>query len=128
RVDGFEAWATQRPFVYLSARSAALYGLDAGVTERIRTLGNAAADLKREGPAFTSNLSSLGQQAAMAVLGGNVFGVAARVASFFHLTPGDLGAGASEDVRVLREGVEGMRAELGAGFEQVDERFDEVID
>ena len=128
QLRGVREWATQRSFVYLSSRTAALTGLEAGVTERIRSLGNAAADLQREGSAFAANLAGMGRQAATAALRGDVFALAAGVASFFQLTPGALGPSAAEDVRALREGVESLRDEMGVRFDDVDGRLDEVLD
>jgi hypothetical protein len=125
---GVREWATQRSFVYLSSRTAALTGLEAGVTERIRSLGNVAADLQREGSAFAANLTGMGRQAATAALRGDVFALAAGVASFFQLTPGALGPSAAEDMKALREGVESLRDEMGVRFDDVDGRLDEVLD
>jgi hypothetical protein len=128
QLRGVREWATQRSFVYLSSRTAALTGLEAGVTERIRSLGNVAADLQREGSAFTANLAGMGRQAATAALRGDVFALAAGVASFFQLTPGALGPSAAEDVKALRVGVEALRDEMGVRFDDVDGRLDEVLD
>src|SRR5690606_14262291 len=79
-----ETWEAQRAFVYLASRSAALVGVEPGVTERIRALGNAAADFRLEGRAFRANLLEAGQQVALSALSGNVFSMAAGVAGFFQ--------------------------------------------
>lgn len=128
QLQGVREWATQRSFVYLSSRTSALAGLEEGVTERIRSLGNVAADLQREGSAFAANLAGMGRQAATAALRGDVFALAAGVASFFQLTPGALGPSAAEDVKALREGVESLRDEMGVRFDNVDGRLDEVLE
>ncbi|CAN5810335.1 hypothetical protein BH23GEM11_BH23GEM11_07650 [soil metagenome] len=120
-------WATQRSFVYLASRTASLVGLESGVTERIRALGNAATDLRQEGFAFRSNLTQFGQQAAMAALTGNVFTLASGVATFFQLNPNALGGGAASEVRALRGLVDDLRVEMAEGFEGVDARLDEVM-
>ncbi len=119
-------WSTQRAFVYLASRSAGFAGLEAGVTSRIRALGNAATDLRQEGLAFRTNVRGLGEQVAMAALSGNVFALASGVATFFQLTPGALGGGAASEVRAVRELVESLQSEMGAGFEGIDRRLDEV--
>jgi len=120
-------WAARRSFVYLASRSATLSGLDGNISERIRTVGNAAVDLRREGNAFVANLAEVGQQAALAALSGNVFALAAGVTSFFQLTPGALGGGAAGEVRALREVVESVREEMGVRFDLVDERLDDMF-
>ncbi len=121
-------WATQRSFVYLASRSATLSFLDGAVAERIRTVGNAAVDLRREGGAFRANLLEMGQQAAVLALSGNVFAMAAGVASFFELTPGALGGSAAGEVRALRGTVDALRAEMEVGFQEMDVRLDEVFE
>jgi len=128
QIRGVREWATQRSFVYLSSRTAALVGLEEGVTERIRSLGNVAADLQREGSAFSANVLGMGRQAATAALRGDVFTLAAGVASFFQLTPGALGPSAAEDLKALRVGVESLRDEMGLRFDDVDGRLDEVLE
>jgi len=120
-------WATQRSFVYLASRTASLAGIEAGVTERIRALGNAATDLRQEGMAFRSNLSELGQQVAMAALGGNVFTLASGVAAFFQLTPGALGPGAAGEIRAIRGLVEDLQGEMVEGFAGVELQLNQVM-
>jgi hypothetical protein len=120
-------WASRRSFVYLASRSAALAGFDQDIAERIRVVGNAASDLHRSASAFPSNLMALGQQAAAAALGGNVFAVAANLTSFFGLTPGALGPGAAAEVRALRDALDSMRTELGDRLDEVDARFDDLF-
>lgn len=127
RGRGAVEWASQRSFVYLASRTAALAGLEAGVADRIREVGNAAVDLRREGSAFVANLAEMGQQAAMAALSGNVFTLAAGVASFFNLTPGALGAGAAGEVRALRGVVEGLQDEMGLRFDDLRDQLDGVF-
>jgi len=121
-------WATQRAFVYLASQSATLAGLDAGVGERIRTMGNAASDLQRATSTFSQNLLTFGQQAAFAALGGNVLGVATNVTAFLGLSPAGMGVQAAGEIRALRETMVSMRHELDLHFDAVDARFDEVID
>jgi hypothetical protein len=121
-------WATQRSFVYLASRSATLSALDGAVGERIRTVGNAAVDLRREGGAFRANLLDMGQQAAVLALSGNVFAMAAGVASFFELTPGALGGNAAGEIRALRGTVDALREEMEVGFQEMDGRLDEVFE
>ncbi|TVP42645.1 MAG: hypothetical protein EA350_15060 [Gemmatimonadales bacterium] len=120
-------WAAQRSFVYLASRTASLVGLESGVSERIRALGNAATDLRQEGFAFRANLTQFGQQAAMAALTGNVFTLASGVATFFQMNPNALGGGAAGEVRALRGLVDDLRGEMAEGFEGVDARLDEVM-
>ncbi|TVP60790.1 MAG: hypothetical protein EA351_00250 [Gemmatimonadales bacterium] len=120
-------WATQRSFVYLASRTASLAGIETGVTDRIRALGNAATDLRQEGYAFRANLGELGQQVALAALSGNVFTLASGVASFFQLTPGAMGPSATVEIRALRDMVDSLRDEMAEGFEGIDLRFDEVM-
>ena len=120
-------WATQRSFVYLASRSATFSALDGAVAARIRTVGNAAVDLRREGGAFHANLLEMGQQAAVLALRGNIFSMAASVASFFELTPAALGGHAATDVRALRETLSALREELTVGLEDMDVRLDEVF-
>lgn len=124
---GATEWASQRSLVYLASRTAALTGLESAVVDRIRAVGNAAVDLRREGSAFAANLAGMGQQAAVAALSGNVFSLAAGVASFFNLTPGALGPSAVGEVRALREVVESVRDEMGLRFQEVEGRLDGVF-
>lgn len=127
QVRGASEWASQRSLVYLASRTAALTGLEDAVVGRIRAVGNAAVDLRREGSAFAANLAGMGQQAAVAALSGNVFSLAAGVASFFNLTPGALGPSAVGEVRALREVVESVRDEMGLRFQEVEGRLDGVF-
>lgn len=125
--DAQVAWGASRSFVYLASRSAELAGAPAGVTERMRALGTAAADLQREATSFPARLAAVGRDLAVATLTGNVLDVASRITSFFHGAPGALGFGAGREVQALREGIEAMRGELRAGFADVDRRVDEVL-
>jgi hypothetical protein len=125
--SGAVDWATQRSFVYLASRTASLAGLEGGVTERIQALGNAAADLRQEGAAFRSNLTGLGQQLAMAALGGNVFTLASGVATFLQLTPGAVGPGAAQEIRALRGLVEDLQGEMAEGFADVQLQLTQVM-
>jgi hypothetical protein len=124
---GLGAWASERAFVHLVSRSASLSGLEAGLSERIRVFGNAAADLRIEGRAFRSNLASFGQQAAMSVLSGNVFSLAAGVAGFLQLTPGTTGPAAAEDLRALRGLVGDLRNDMTEGLAGVEVRLAEIL-
>ncbi len=121
-------WASQRAFVYLATRTASLSGVEDGVTRRIHALGNAAADLRQEGYAFRRNFAELGQQAATAALTGNVFTLASGVATFFQLNPASMGPSAADEMRALRGLVDDLRGEVSAGFEEVDARFDDVME
>ena len=121
-------WATQRSFVYLASHSATLAGLDSNVAERIRTLGNAAADLQRSASSFHQNLLLSGRQVAMAALSGNVLGVAANITAFLGVMPGGMGLQAAGEIRALRDGIDGMHRELALRFDDVDIRFDEVFE
>jgi hypothetical protein len=127
QVRGLGDWARQRSFAYLSGKAAQLAGVEADVAGRVQTLGNAAADIQREGTAFAFNLLRMGEQAAMTALTGNVFTVAAGVAAFFQLAPGALGPGAVQDVRVLRSVVDSLRTGMEAEFAQVGGRLDELF-
>jgi hypothetical protein len=120
-------WAANRSFAYLASRSAVLGGGEAAVADRIRTLGQAAADLRRGAASFSSQLGSVGQQAAMLALGGNVFNMALGISSFFGLTPGALGPDAAREVRVLREAVDTLREQMHGRFDHVELALDSVF-
>jgi len=130
-------WAAGRSFVYLAAEAAGLSGAERGVSERIRSLGTAAVDLKREADELPNRLASLGAGLASAAFSGNVLGIVSRITSFFQGSSGGLGPDAARDVRALREGLQSMRSDfdtrlggLNAGMEDlfatVDSRFTEL--
>jgi hypothetical protein len=120
--------ASHRAMVYLTRQAATLAGVEAGVTERIRVLGNAAVDFQAEGSLFLRNARELGQQAALGILSGNMLTVAAGVASFLQLTPGAFGPDAARELREVREILGAVEGELRAGFEGVDARFDTLFE
>ena len=127
RVQGLRSLASDRAMVYLTGKTAAVTGLEAAVTDRIRVLGNAALDLQAEGGVFLQNLRQMGQQAAVGLLSGNMLSVAQGVATFLQLSPGAFGAETAADIREIREMVTRLEGELRSGFEGVDARFDEVF-
>jgi hypothetical protein len=127
REEDIPSWAASRSFVYLASRSAELAGAPAGVSERMRTLGTAAADLQREASSFPAMLAVMGRDLAVSTLAGNVLGIASRITSFFQGSPGALGFGAGREVHALRQGIEAIRRELRTGFAGVDRRVDELL-
>jgi hypothetical protein len=126
-LDPARDWASQRSFAFFASRTALLAGVEGDVVERIQALGSVAADLRLETRAFRTNLSELGQQAALAALTGNVFPLTASVAAFLQLSPGAMGPGAAEELRELRTLVESMGEEMVRGFDGIDARLDEVM-
>ncbi len=126
-VSSASEWAAGRSFVYLAARSAELSGADRGVSDRIRSLGAAAVDLQRGTADFPGQVMSRGRDLAIAALTGNVLGFATRITSFFQGSSGGFGPGAADELRTLREGVQRLGRDVGAGFAGVDSRFDELF-
>jgi len=121
-------WASRRAWVYLASASAAAAGLESDAVTRIRTVGNAFADLRGGAESFAAQLTGIGEQAAMLALGGNLLSVAASVSAYFGLTPGALGGVGAADLRRVREAIASMERETQGRFDRLDLRFDEVFD
>ncbi len=126
-VDAGEArvdWAARRSFAWLMGSALSAAGPELGETADVaRTLGSAAADLRRAASQFPRSLSSFGQSAAVLALGGNVLGVAANVTSFFSAV-GIAGPTTGRQVRALRAAVDTLRSELADRLDRVDASLD----
>jgi hypothetical protein len=124
--EGLFNEAAERAWVYLASLSADQAGAAPELIGRIRTLGNAAVEL-RQTSSFLSLGLSAGREAASLALGGNALGVAMGITAFFAGHPGAFGPGAADEVRILREGMEATRVEMGERFDVVDARLDEIL-
>ncbi len=119
--------AAERAWVHLAARSAELAGGQSHLVERIRTLGNAAVELRQSSSLLQTGLAA-GREAATLALGGQLIGVAAGLTAYFAGHPVGLGPGAAEEVRAIRDALEATRSEMGEGFAAIDRRLDETLD
>jgi hypothetical protein len=125
--DARAEWAAGRSFVYLAAEAAGLSGMERGASDRMRTLGAAAVDLRREAAELPRSLADFGAGLAGAAVSGNVLGIVSRVTSFFQLGGGGMGPEAARDVRALREGLESMRAQMDIRLGGLDQRVTELF-